>query len=380
MSDYAINPYAAGMDSTLLQNPYFLKSLQYTPQADSTAITQQTPVVVADSTSCPTFQGNASTAIKKSSNAGAYLLGTLGVGAIGGCAYILSKGKTGKGFLNQFKTGWNKVFQKTAKQKTIGFTTINGKKVFYLPGQRGQALRASNANFADELDKLGISRTIPNLADDAVKVTGFNAKITHGGNDNIIWVRNGKVVKVLNKDNHNITSVYKTPSSDADKDFVKEINDYVKKVLEKDRSSMNSATGIRLQQVTDGVTYGYRMNNGTSPIELNKVITSRYHQDSPLVQRFLLDHKDDEIGGIVQRFINKGETNGMNIGLAEIHEGGKKFRVVDGQITEAWDEGLKKWVNSSSAEFAAIYNPNATAVEKALKNHDFHNITYTYNL
>ena len=231
----------------------------------------------------------------------------------------------------------------------------------------------------EELEKLGINITPPALTDDAIKITGFKGTVTHGNQTNTILVRDGKVVEVLNKDGHNITNLYQTPSSDADKDFVKQINDYVKKVLEKDSSALNNIQGIKLEQVTDDVTYRYLANSSSSQLAFDEVITNRYHQDSPLVQRFLLDHKDDEIGGIVQRFINKGETNGMNIGLAEIHEGGK-FRVVDGQITEAWDEGLKKWVNSSSLEFAAIYNPNATAVEKALKNHDFHNITYTYNL
>ena len=341
----------------LLNDPYFLEAYKSaninagSTTTNTTGTTAATASAAAAAATAPatsvSFKGNSSqSGTTSSSNGTGWAIATLlGAGVIGGGAYIASKGRVkNQGFWKQFKSGFNQIFKNSNEvSNKLLVRQIGGKKVIHLPGDSVRTIEKSATDFHTQLRNIGIDPATSFKYDDEIaKIADFTANFTHGGKKNQIFIEDGKIVKVLNDEvpAKDITHIYKNPAGDDQRDFAKEIDKFIEKVIKKEKDFDFAANGIKDMKYTremDGVIYRYSAVNSSATPVLESVKTNRYAFDDPKVCTFRNNHKDDEVGKLLERWIaDPSKTNGLKEFSAIVEHGGEKWLVLDDEVIAIW--------------------------------------------
>lgn len=322
-------------------DPAFLaayKSPNYYALANSSAQTTNPDSVVtanSDSTNV-SFRQNPSTPSSatggtSSDNTAAYCIlssvALIGAGLLCRKAYV--KGDVAKEFFPRIGDGFKKMFDGVKKsftnitnKSTKNQFTIaqqNGKNVCTIPGKRGQVIKASNI---DELNALGINLQNTAITDPSTKITKFTANIKDDTGKiigNITFV-NGKP-KLGTKE---LLSKYNNPTCDADKELIKQIDDFASKVMKKDSSVFTDDITNIAYHVTDGdVIYRYGQAKGSGNAELKNILTDKFALDSNAVSAYCA--KNQKAGEIIKALKDGKTAEGLKIT-------GGKYKTDDGII------------------------------------------------
>jgi hypothetical protein len=308
---------------------------------------------------------------EESSNTGLILSGIATVGALAMCVAAHGKGsgktagaKIMDGFSKMFKGGKEKLTSLAkAKSEFTMRTTSDGKRVFTLPDKKGQTIKGTSAEISEQLKKLGIETPEASkvLADTNSKITDFEMIVNHGGINNKVVVRKGKLVKLTNEANESVMGSYTGNS-----EFQSAIDKAIEKVISKDSSALadTSLTNIGLTQKTDNAIYRYVLNNGTTEPKLRYALTNRFGYDSTAVKAYL--DKNPSMNSAVETYMKKGTTEGLKLKTADYTTPIGTVKIEGDKIKGIVVDG--KFLDVESDAYHALHKDNAKILDNVFDN------------
>ncbi len=304
---------------------------------------------------------------KKKSGAGLVLGGLATVGA---AALLYKAHKKGgeKGIKEGFRQMWKgltgseaasastKATEKAKKEVVTRFTVrknSSGNWVAQVPDRR----QAIDARDVAALDKLGISRDIPKLTDDGIRVNEL--RFEHDGNNFVF--RNGKILKYEKGGVNNIDK-WNNPVEQADIDYKKTIEEIIAK-LKKGETTTANLQEIKFWDYNDGVARRF-IQSGTSRPKLVSVTTNRFGLDSSVVNAA---RERNSVIDKALKAIAEGKTpDGLSAVRGKYTVGGKDFEIVNGELAGMYEGG--KLYKLDSDLFLDWKHRNETVYEAMLKN------------
>ena len=296
---------------------------------------------------------------KKKSNAGLVIGGLATVGA-SVLLYKAHKKGGDKGIKEGFKMMWDGITNKVTKAATTQterFTcrqTKNGDWFAQVPNRRQRI----NVDDTDKLSKLGVSREIPKINDKGVKIIDFTFK----KDGNTFHVRNGKVVKYVNKNEENLLSKMTSPATNQDNEYKKVIYEFIEKVQRGDEAAIKELTRLNYTHTADGVTRRFSINEGTTT--MNKVVTNRFDLGSDAVTAYR--SKNPQANKAVKA-IKEGKTpEGLKAVAGEYNVDGTVFKIENDKIV-GMTQG-DKYYPAESDRFRAWKKKKKKAFNEMLEN------------
>ena len=382
--------YGINSIGSYASDPYFMYALNsYNPNFMGT---QQTPAVSqpqnytieqpAVTTTAPSFKGSDDE--KESSNAGLIVGGTVVAGAAT-LIYAAKKGN-GKGIKEGFKNIWRgltgkgaetaaeKAAQEAAEKVSAKIRAVmgkDGKLIYTIPGktttiQGEQAIRNfASRNGIDLQDLLKFNKDS--------KLTGYKFEFKDGHINNIVTVKDGKIVEIHNG-TESITDKILNAQSSPDKVFLEKLKQRVSDIENRETKRLQGLKDVEYtNQIGDDILVVKSKKNAAGDWEgIASQLTTlkKYNADSEAVKA--LFYRNPELKQLfTSKAIKDGKLpNGMKIESFVYDFNGTKCHYKNNElvgITIKDSKGKERFYDKDSDKCCAFLGANEEILQKQLK-------------